>query len=149
SKRMRKLRRLGPYLIFAREIEEYLASHASDPAGLSFTQKIVGLVETDIGLGIVVQAAKNRQEQLAPTIDRLIQENCFGETEQMALQIFIEKFLASPVVVSDLHWRNLVYAFTPENGDHFVMIDGLGSSNVFPIKSWFPSINRRSKAARV
>lgn len=146
---LRKRRRLGQYSLFTREIEEYLACHIQNPSGLAFTQKIVGLMETDLGIAIVVEAAKNRVGQLAPTIDRLIQQDGFGEPEQRALHGFIVEFLDSPVVVSDLHKGNLVFAYSTDYGDHFVMIDGLGSANFVPLKLWFPCLNRRSKRARV
>ncbi len=142
-------RRFGPYALFAREVAEFLACHARDPASLAFTQRILGFTDTDMGLGIIVEAARDRSGHLAPTIDGLIQRGSFGPPEQLALQRFFQALLASPVVVSDLHWRNLVYAHCATHGDHFVIIDGLGSANFLPLKSWFPAVNRRSKMARI
>lgn len=144
----RRLRRLGMYSLYAREIEEYLAAHAAGE-GTPLVQKIVGLVETDIGLGIVVEAARDRRGALAPTIPQMIERGLFNEEAQRALLRFIDAVLASRVIVSDLHWRNLVYAYTPERGDHYVMIDGIGSANLLPLKAVFPSMNRRSKLSRV
>ncbi len=144
-----RLRRLRQYELFSREIHEYLAAHASDRQALAFTQKIVGFEETDIGLGLVVEAAFGRDGNLAPTLATLIAEKRFDENARAALDRFNCALLASAVVISDLHWGNLVLAYTEEAGDHFVMIDGLGSSNLIPFKRYSQFLNRRSKLARV
>lgn len=144
-----RLRRLRQYELFSREIHEYLVAHASDPKALAFTQKIIGFVETDAGLGLVVEAVFGRDGNLAPTLATLIAENRFDGTARAALDVFIRELLASDVVISDLHWGNLVLAHTDELGDHFVMIDGLGCSNFVPLKRYSRFLNRRSKQARV
>jgi hypothetical protein len=146
---LRGMRRLGPYAQFSREIDEYLAAHSCARECLPFLQKVIGLAETDMGLGLVVEAACGRDGKPGLTIDGLRVGNLFDETAQRALVVFLDCLLASRVVVSDLHWRNLVYAHSAEQGDHFVMIDGLGSSNPLPLKEWFPVINRRSKLHRI
>jgi len=146
---LRGMRRLGPYMQFSREIDEFLAAHCCAPECLPFLQKVIGLTETDLGLGLVVEAACGRDGKPGLTIDGLGRENRFDEVAQRALVVFLDLLLASRVVVSDLHWRNLVFAHDSENGDHWVMIDGLGSANPLPLKEWFPFINRRSKLRRI
>lgn len=144
-----RLRSLRQYDLFAREIHEYLAAHAADPQALVFTQKIIGFVETDSGLGLVVEAVFGRDGNLAPTLATLIAEKRFDENARAALDAFTRALLASNVVISDLHWGNLVLAYTENAGDRFVMIDGLGSSNLIPFKRYSQALNRRSKLARV
>jgi hypothetical protein len=52
------------------------------------------------------------------------------------------------LVIADLHERNLVYALGRDGSRRFVLIDGLGDSNLLPFKSWSRVINRRSKQKR-
>lgn len=145
----RRGRRFDPYLLFIREIREYVAGYASAGHALAFAQKVCGLVETDLGLGLVTEAARGPDGNLAPTVAKIIQIGEFDATAEAALEEFISGLLESDLVIADLHERNVVYACDPDGGRHFVMIDGLGSSNLLPLKSWCRSINRRSKEKRI
>lgn len=145
----KRWKRLRQYELFNREVQEYLSAHAGDPRTLAFTQKVVGFAETDLGLGLVVEGLFDREGALAPTLSRLVTEKRFDETARAALTEFSAALLESRVVISDLHWGNLVYAYSERRGNHFVMIDGLGSSNLIPLKRLFPKLNRRSKRARI
>ncbi|MBM3863947.1 MAG: hypothetical protein FJ385_08395 [Verrucomicrobia bacterium] len=145
----RGTRPLGPHSVFLREINEYVASHANDPSSLDFTQKVIGLLPTDLGIGIVVEAECDRAGNLAPTTDQLIRRGGFDATAQHAMARFINALMHSPLVVSDLHWSNLVYSYSVRLGERFVIIDGLGIANPIPLKACFPILNRRSKQARI
>jgi hypothetical protein len=145
----RRRRRHGSYVLFLREIREYVAGYASAGHALSFAQKVCGLVETDLGLGLVTEAARGADGKLAPTVAKLIQVGDFDEAAEAALERFLNGLLESDLVVSDLHERNIVYACGPDGARTFVMIDGLGCSNLLPFKGWFRSVNRRSKEKRV
>ncbi len=143
----RRGRRFDPYLLFVREIREYVAAYASHGRSLPFAQTVRALVETDLGLGLVTDAARGPDGNLAPTVAKLIQVGDYDGAAEAALETFIKGLLESDLVVSDLHERNIVYACAKDGGRRFVMIDGLGSSNFF--KTWSRALNRRSKEKRV
>jgi hypothetical protein len=143
----RRGRRFDPYLLFVREIREYVAAYASHGRSLPFAQTVRGLAETDLGLGLVTDAARGPDGKLAPTLAKLIQVGDFDEAAESALETFLAGLLESDLVVSDLHERNTVYASRADGERFFVMIDGLGSSNV--LKSWSRALNRRSKVKRI
>ncbi|WAC20183.1 YrbL family protein [Luteolibacter sp. SL250] len=145
----RRNRRHGPYILFVREIREYLAVRAQGGGYESSVQKIFGLVDTDMGLGLVVEAGRGPDGALAPTAARLIANGGFDARAAAALEDFNRAILESNVVLADLHERNIVYARMRDGSDRFVMIDGLGSSTILPFKSWFVGINRRSKEKRI
>ena len=149
GKWLQGLRRYDPYLVFLREIREFVCGCTASGAPLDFVQKVRGLVETDMGLGLVTDAALDKEGNLAPTIARLIAEGKYiGQVEE-AFEEFVVKLLASDLVLSDLHERNLVYAVGRDGKESFQLIDGLGSSSFVPFKNWSLSINRRSKEKRV
>lgn len=143
------LRRYDPYLVFLREIREFLCGCTASGAPLDFVQKVRGLVETDMGLGLVTDAALDGDSQLAPTIARLIGEGRFSGAVEAAFEDFISKLLECDLVISDLHERNLVLAVGRDGKESFQLIDGLGSSSLIPFKNWSPSLNRRSKEKRI
>jgi len=144
----RKGRRYDPYLQFLREIREYVAAYASHGGSLPIAQKVCGLIETDLGLGLVTEAVRGADGELAPTLARVIEVGGFDAGAQAALERFLTELLAAEVVVGDLHERNVVYA-AGEGGGQWVMIDGLGSANLVPLKSWSRALNRRSKERRI
>jgi hypothetical protein len=142
-------RRFRQYISFMRETAEYVAMYATYGQSLSFAQKIVGFAETDLGLGLVVAAALDQDGNLAPSLSTLLSQHKFTARIAEDLETFIEQMMASDIVVADLHGANIVYAYTEQHGDHFVMIDGLGLANILPLKALFVRLNRRSKLRHV
>lgn len=141
-------RRYDPYVLFLREIREYVAACAAHGHALPYAQKVHGLVETDLGLGIVIGAVRGPDGALAPTVAKLIAIGNFDETARRALDVTLNAILESDIVLADLHERNLVYQ-QQDGSSRFVIIDGLGSSNLLPFKSWSRTLNRRSKLKRI
>ena len=44
---------------------------------------------------------------------------------------------------------NIVYGYTPQYGEHFVIIDGLGDKNAIPFSSISARLNRMGKMRRI
>lgn len=145
----KKRRRFRQYISYIRECEEYIAGCARHHGGVPFAQKITGFVETDLGLGLVVQAALDHEGNLAPTLAQLVFENRFDETIRAEFEIFTRRLIESDLIVADLKPANVVRAHSAELGHHFVMIDGLGISTIVPFKAFCPALNRLSKRGRV
>ena len=141
-------RRFDPYVIFLREIREYVAAYTAHGQPLPFAQKVCGLVETDLGLGLVIAAVRAPDGALAPTVAKLISTGNFDETARRALDETLAALLDSDVVLADLHERNLVYQ-QADGAPRFVIIDGLGSSTLLPFKNRSRALNRRSKLKRI
>jgi hypothetical protein len=141
-------RRYDPYVLFLREIREYVAAYAAHGHALPYAQKVFGLVETDLGLGLVIGAVRGPDGALAPTVAKLIAIGKFDETARRSLDETLAGLLDSDIVLADLHERNLVYEKT-DGDSRFVIIDGLGLSNLLPFKSWSRALNRRSKLKRI
>jgi len=142
-------RRFGQYISYMREIAEYVAAHARYGRNPLFAQQVVGLAETDLGLGLVLKAVRGKDGGLAPSVTTMLVNGTFDAAAEKALEKFIQELLESDIIVADLHGGNMVYAYDEERGHHFVMIDGLGQSNILPFKSVFRSFNRRSKLRHI
>jgi hypothetical protein len=145
----RRNRRHGHYILFMREIREYVTACAGHGGSAPFVHKITGLVDTDLGLGLVMEAARDAEGNLAPTAAKMIFKGLYDDKAAAALEEFLTAILESNVVFADLHERNIVYARGQDGRDRFVMIDGLGSSTFLPFKTWSRTINRRSKQKRI
>lgn len=135
--------------VFLREIKEHLALRAAESALPRYVQEIVGFVETDVGMGVVSRAVRDRSGNLAPTLRTLLEEGRFDETARRHLDEFFEWLLKSVVVIGDLNAGNLVYGYDRAHGDHFVVIDGIGDKNIIPLSSMSTRLNRMSKERRI
>lgn len=143
----KRRRRYGRFVSYVREIQEYIAVHSACGGNLPFLQKVIGLVETDMGLGLVTEAARDSEGNLAPNIAMLIESGRFDSAVRGKLETLIQQVLDCPVVIGDMNVGNLVYASTG-SGDHFVVIDGMGDKNILPLKTLSGAISRRSKIKR-
>jgi len=143
-----KRRRIGHHRAFARELLEQLVSragHAGRAGGCPHIQNILGIVDTDMGTALLVEAVLDEDGALAPTLRDLIREKRFGARHRAALETFIDWVLASNVLINDLSSDNL--AWHPEG--HFVMIDGLGDRAGIPVRSVSQWLNRLYKRRKI
>lgn len=143
-----KRRRIGHHRAFAREMTEHLVSRARTPGRLApcqHMQNILGVVDTDMGAALLVEAVLDEQGNLAPTLRDLVDAGRLGQREERALETFLDWALNSRVLINDLSADNL--AWHPDG--HFVMIDGLGDRAGIPIRAVSPRLNRLYKRKKI
>jgi len=148
TKWYKRRRRYGRFISYVRETQEYIAASLAHEKPPVFLPKIVGFVETDYGLGFINSAARRQSGEIAPNLRMLIKSGEFDIEARQNLHRFRNQILASPIVIADLHARNLVYAWNEKEGNHFILIDGFGSSTLIPLKQISVWANRRSKIKR-
>lgn len=141
-------RRYGQYMSLRREISEYLAAAVRFPDGIPVLQKLVGIVDTDYGIGVVVEKLVGRDGGLAPTLSAVARRD--GVTPELLQKIdrFRDDLIKCNIVVGKLHARNLVLAVR-EGDERFVAIDGYGETALVPIHSWSPRINAAHTRNRI
>jgi hypothetical protein len=145
----KKRRRYGQYVSFIRETEEYIAGCAGGHDAPPFAQKILGYVDTDYGLGMIVKAVLDREGNPAPTLGRIISQGGLNDKVKADLEAFVTAVVGSDLIVADFNLQNIVYGHDDRHGDHFVLIDGLGLSTILPFKVLSRAFNRFSKKGRV
>ena len=144
----KKRRRIGHHRAFAREMIEHLVVRALQPGRLApcpHMQNILGVVDTDMGAALLVEAVLDENGDLAPTLRDQLETGRFGPREQQALEDFLDWALDSNVLINDLSTDNL--AWHPDG--HFVMIDGLGDRAGIPIRAVSPWLNRVYKRKKI
>lgn len=133
-----------------RELSQYILSRYYDNCPLiDHLYKIIGFVDTDMGLGLIVEALKDKSGNLAPTVRKLINCNQLGQERQEKLQIFFEKIIASDLVIGDINLGNIVLAHLPDGEERFFLVDGLGDKVAIPIHSWCNRLHKRYKRKKV
>ena len=139
---IRVKRRHGIYTGWFRELNEYLALRARTGSGHPpCLQPLHGFVETDLGLGFVVGKIKDRSGQLAPTLGQVVSSR--GLTPELRGQVLaLRDWLnAHDVITNDLTKSNILCAWTPESGEHIVIIEGLGDHNFIRLPTISRAIN--------
>lgn len=137
-------RRYRHFISYMREVREQIALRAQRQDHPACLQKITGFVDTDLGFGLVVEAARDKQGQLAPTLPRLIDEGRFDAAARSHLESCFAELMQLPIILADIHGNNFVYAWREERGHHFVLIDGVGCKNFIPLNR-ISAINRYTK----
>lgn len=134
-----------------RELDQFLASrygHEKDPL-VDHIAPIHGIVDTDIGLGFVVAAARTVAGELAPTVKNLRQSGGMTAERAQALIRLLEYLELSDLVVGDLNQDNIVLSDAGSSEEKFMIIDGLGERTWIPIQSWCSWASKRQKRAFV
>jgi hypothetical protein len=124
---------------------------AENPNPPDFLEKVVGFADTDLGLGYVVRAERDRDGRYAQTLAALIHSEGFDSKAREELDIFFASLRSTPAIVGDLTARNVAWAYTPERGEHFVLIDGLGDKGWPPFQRirWVARRTKERHIARI
>jgi hypothetical protein len=132
----------GPYKNFLREIEEYLVLRRRGQHSLPFIQHFAGVVETDIGLGIVVRKVRGRDGNLAPTLAALVTDRGMTAELTALIDALRENVVSKHIVFGDISANNIVVSDDAEHGRRLVIIDGLSDQLWLPVNSMSRWVNR-------
>lgn len=138
----KRLPRARQYVGMLREIKEYIATHTRADADPPIV-RIAGLVETDLGLGLVCEKVCDADGGMAPTLFQCWLDHG-GEPPWAhdALEAFRDGLLRNNVIVGDLNAANVAYGRDSRGGPRLLMVDGFGEKNAIPVSSMSKRINR-------
>ncbi len=145
----KRLRRDRVAKVFVREIREQLILAARGEDIGRFLQRVTGFCETDLGMGMIVEAIRGPDGKPAPSLKALVQEGRFGAAEERALEIFCTAVRESDIVVSALNALNILYAADARGDRRFILIDGHGDRAFIPVKNMFPFLNASVKKTQI
>ncbi len=138
----KRLPRARHYTGFVRELKECITTQARFAGRNAPIARMVGVVETDLGLGLISEKVRDANGALAPTLAALYaRENGFSALIETGLARFLEDLLACNVIVGDMHAWNIVYGSDSREGPRFVLIDGFGEKHFIPRSSMSRTLN--------
>lgn len=149
-KRFSAISRYRLYKCFIRELIESMRLRFNDQnQALTCLQHVVGLVNTNLGLGLVVRAERGENGEYAKSLKSFIQANQLDQNIQKKLERFYQSLASCDVSVSDCCPRNIVLAHNDKEGEHFVLIDGIGEKNLIPFLRMSSYLRRRSRLKQI
>jgi hypothetical protein len=139
-----RFRRLPRFCALTNEITEHLAVREQN-TNPTYIQHIVGLVDTDIGPGLVVEAITQKDGLLAQTLRQTIETKTYGPAHEKALNNLLDWVSETNIILRDLGINNLVW---DEHQERFVVIDGIGSKPSISLRTLSREYNKYSNAKR-
>ena len=141
----KRLQRTLQYTGFVRELKEYIALRARHPGLVLPVSRMVGVVDTDLGLGLVSERVAGPDGKAGPTLATLYErERGFQPWLAQALDVLLRELLACEVILGDLHPWNIVHGSDSRGGPRLVIVDGFGEKHLLPIRSMSRALNRRN-----
>lgn len=137
-------RRHGLYVTWMRELEHYFSITLRLGQRPIFLQEYHGVVDTDLGLGLVVGKATDRSGKLAPTLQDLARSGRFTKEIQQKLRDLLKLLNELRISTTDVNMNNIVCAWSETAGDHLVMIEGIGVNTFIPLARFSNYLNIRS-----
>jgi hypothetical protein len=135
--------REGGYLLFSREIREFIAAEANSNGGPLPIPRIPGFVETDLGLGLIVEKISGRSGKLAPKLVAILRQHGFTPDIQKMLVALTEQINRHRIILHDFKTSNIVCAENDTGQRRLVLVDGFGESALVPIFSLSATANAR------
>jgi hypothetical protein len=120
-------------------VREYGSNHG-------YLQNICGFVDTDLGLGMVVETIRDENGYLAKSLADLVEGHIFGAMHRRALEKLLEWLESTHVIVRDFTLNNLVW---DEKNGMFVIVDGIGSRPVLSLRMFSKKYNRYSMKKKI
>jgi len=143
---LRGFSRLPLYGFYISELVEYVALREKSAPCMHFLQQTLGVVDTNLGLGLVVAAVRDRNGGMAMSLEKIIKNGLFSPKHRAALDELLAWIESTYVILHDLRPCNVVWN---EIDEHFVVIDGIGSKGRPSLRTFSETYNRRSNRKRV
>ena len=140
-----RFRRATAFRDFLREFREFVelkARHQQHDARLPLCE-VRGVVQTDLGLGLVYERIGNPDGTLAPTLKALIRQRRIRQRHIDEIEAHFRELMDAHVVVSNFNLDNIVYQTGGDGSGRYVWIDSFGSKEFIPVRRWFRSRNDR------
>ena len=126
-----------------RDIKECKPNNQTDSL---YMQKMIGLVETNKGVGQIIVKECDEDNHIAPTLYQLALNKKLDDSKLQKLNVFFEWFVNTSVIINSLHCKNIVYAWDSVRQEYrFKVIDGFGDKTLFQVSKLSQSIRDKNK----
>jgi len=129
----RRFRR-SPYRDYLSELTEYISSQAPGAAAHDTPlARLVGVVQTTAGLGLLTEKITAADGGLAPTLLDIVRSQGLSPALRADLDMFFHRLADSHIVVNDLGASNIVVGRNANGFAGLWLVDGFGSKQAIPV----------------
>lgn len=137
-------RRHGLYTAWMRELQHYFSVHLRLGYRPEFLQPYYGVIDTDLGLGLVVGKVIDRSGNLAPMLRDIVRRSGLTADIRQKLNELFRQINELQVSTTDINVQNIAYAWSETAGDHLVVIEGIGVNTFIPLAKFSNYFNVQS-----
>ena len=134
----------GLHTTWMRELEHYFSAHLRLGYHPQFLQHYHGVIDTDIGLGLLVGKVTDRSGALAPILKAVVLRTGFTPDLRQKLDELLKQLNELRISTTDISSRNIVCGWTEAAGDHLVLIEGIGVNTFIPLARFSNYLNVQS-----
>lgn len=142
----KKMQRDGIFRVYRSELTEYVCavSQAGTGARPLPLGRIVGLAQTTMGLGMIVEKIRAPgSDDMAPTLQDIVLKEGLSTEIEARLDQFFADLADCHVIVNDPSPRNIVFGVNAQGVSGVFLVDGFGQKQMVPLLEWSKSLNRR------
>jgi len=140
----KQYQRESAYRVYLNEISEYVTT-TTRPSGVWQVPmaRILGLAQTTLGLGLVVEKICDEAGNIAPTVADLARQGRFDAALSEQLDEFFDDLADAHVVLHDISASNVACGLNADGKQGLYLIDGFGVLPLIPLYAWSKRLNRR------
>ena len=140
----KQFQRESAYRVYLNEITEYVTT-TTRPSGVWQVPmaRILGLAQTTLGQGLLVEKITDEAGNIAPTVADLARQGKMDEALSARLDEFIEDLADAHVVLHDLSPSNIACGLNADGKSGLFLIDGFGVLPLVPLYAWSKRLNRK------
>lgn len=140
----KQFQRESAYRVYLNEITEYVTT-TTRPSGVWQVPmaRILGLAQTTLGLGLLVEKITDEAGNIAPTVADLARQGKMDEALSARLDEFVEDLADAHVVLHDLSPSNIACGLNADGKSGLFLIDGFGVLPLVPLYAWSKRLNRK------
>lgn len=139
----KQYQRESAYRVYLNEITEYVTT-TTRPSGVWQVPmaRILGLAQTTLSLGLLVEKITDEIGNIAPTVADLARQGKMDEALSARLDEFVEDLADAHVVLHDLSPSNIACGLNADGKSGLFLIDGFGVLPLVPVYAWSKRLNR-------
>jgi len=140
----KQFQRESAYRVYLNELSEYVTT-TTVPSGVWNVPmaRVVGLAQTTLGLGQLVEKITGDDGQLAPTLAQVIAREGISPELGARLDAFFDDLIDAHIVISDMSAKNIALGRNAEGKPGMYLIDGFGVLPLIPLYAWSKRLNKR------
>ncbi|CAM4394126.1 PhoP regulatory network YrbL family protein [Bordetella muralis] len=139
----KQFQRESAYRVYLDELSEYVTT-TTVPSGVWNVpmSRVVGLAQTTLGLGQLVEKITDDNGHLAPTLANIIAREGISSALSDQLDAFFDDLIDAHIVISDLSAKNIALGNNADGKKGMYLIDGFGVLPLIPLYAWSKRLNK-------